>query len=92
MNEYVLDEPLDIPLLQMDIKGEERQVERLRRVRSERDNEEASRCLKALESACQSSDNLMPYLLTAVQANCTLGEVCNVMRNVWGEYQEPTVL
>ncbi|MCH8994761.1 MAG: methylmalonyl-CoA mutase family protein [Chloroflexi bacterium] len=92
VNEYVLDEPLDIPLLRMDIKGEERQVERLRRLRSERDNEEASRCLKALESACQGSENLMPHLLTAVQAYCTLGEVCNVMRTVWGEYQELTVL
>ena len=92
VNEYVLDEPLDIPLLQMDIKGEERQVERLRRLRSERDNEEASRCLKALESACQGSENLMPHLLTAVEAYCTLGEVCNVMRTVWGEYQELTVL
>ena len=92
VNEYVLDEPLDIPLLRMDVKGEERQVERLRRLRSERDNEEASRCLKALESACQGSENLMPHLLTAVQAYCTLGEVCNVMRTVWGEYQELTVL
>jgi len=92
VNEYVLDEPLEIPVLQMDPQGEERQVKRLQRLRRERDNREATRCLKALEKACHDSENVMPYLLEAVNSYCTLGEVCNVMRDVFGEYRERSVV
>lgn len=92
VNEYVLDEPLEIPVLQMDPQGEERQVKRLQRLRRERDNREATRCLKALEKACHGSENVMPYLLEAVNSYCTLGEVCDVMRDVFGEYREQAVV
>jgi methylmalonyl-CoA mutase N-terminal domain/subunit len=92
VNEYVLDEPLEIPILEMDPQGEERQVERLRRLRRERDNREATRCLKALQQACRGQDNVMPYLLDAVNAYCTLGETCDVMRDVFGEYKEQSVV
>ena len=92
VNEYVLDEPLQIPILEMDPQGEELQVERLRRLRRERDNREATRCLKALETACRGQENVMPYLLDAVNAYCTLGETCDVMREVFGEYKEDSVV
>ena len=92
VNEYVLDEPLEIPVLQMDPQGEERQVKRLQRLRRERDNREATRCLKALEKACRGTENVMPYLLEAVNSYCTLGEVCDVMRDVFGEYRERSVV
>ena len=72
----------------MDPEGEKRHLERLARVRRERDNREATRCLKALEATCRGSDNLMPYLLDAVNAYCTLGEICDVMRDVFGQYKE----
>src|SRR3990170_1710431 len=92
VNEYALDEPLEIPILEMDPQGYERQVERLRRLRRERDNREATRCLKALETACRGQENVMPYLLDAVNAYCTLGETCDVMRGVFGEYKEDSVV
>jgi len=92
VNEYVLDEPLEIPILQTDPQGEQRQVERLRRLRRERDNRETTRCLKALEKACRDQENVMPYLVDAVNAYCTLGEVCDVMRDVFGAYQEQSVV
>ena len=92
VNEYVLDEPLEIPILQMDAQGEQRQVERLRRLRRERDNREAARCLKALEKACRDEENVMPYLVDAVNACCTLGETCDVMRDVFGTYQEQSAV
>ena len=92
VNEYVLDEPLEIPILQMDAQGEQRQVERLRRLRRERDNREAARCLKAVEKACRGQENVMPYLVDAVNACCTLGEICDVMRDVFGAYQEQSVV
>ena len=92
VNEYVLDEPLEIPILQMDAEGEQRQVERLRRLRRERDKREAARCLKALEKACRDEENVMPYLVDAVNACCTLGEICDVMRDVFGAYTEQSVV
>jgi methylmalonyl-CoA mutase N-terminal domain/subunit len=92
VNEYVLDEPLEIPILQMDAQGEQRQVERLSRLRRERDNREAARCLKAVEKACRDEENVMPYLVDAVNACCTLGEICDVMRDVFGAYQEQAVV
>jgi len=92
VNEYVLDEPLEIPILQIDAQGEQRQVERLRRLRRERDKREAARCLKALEKACRDEENVMPYLVDAVNACCTLGEICDVMRDVFGVYQEQSAV
>ncbi len=92
VNGYVMDEPLEIPILKIDPAGEQRHLERLERIRRERDDGEVARCLQALESACRSDDNVMPPLLDAVRAYCTLGELCNVMREVWGEYQELAVV
>jgi methylmalonyl-CoA mutase N-terminal domain/subunit len=92
VNEYVMDEPIEIPILEMDPEGEQRERQRLARVRSERDSGLASQSLNALREACQGSDNLMPRILDAVNAYCTLGEICDVMREVFGEYQEGSVI
>jgi len=92
VNEYVMDEPIEIPILEMDPEGERRERQRLARLRSERDGGLASQCLQALREGCQGSDNLMPYILAAVNAYCTLGEICGVMRQVFGGYQEQPVI
>jgi methylmalonyl-CoA mutase N-terminal domain/subunit len=92
VNDYVLDEPLEIPILEMDPQGEERQVEQLRALRRERDGREATRTLKAIESACRNGENVMPALLDAVNAYCTLGEICDTMRHVFGEYKEEALV
>jgi methylmalonyl-CoA mutase N-terminal domain/subunit len=92
VNEYQMDEPLSIPLLRMDPEGERRQRERLARVRRERDNELLQRRLQALRAAAQGTENLMPFILDAVRANGTLGEVCDVLREVFGEYREPVII
>ena len=92
VNEFVLDEPIEIPILEMDPQGYDRQVQRLQRVRRERDGREAARCLRHLESVCRDGGNVMPPILDAVNAYCTLGEICDVMREVFGEYQEQNVL
>jgi methylmalonyl-CoA mutase N-terminal domain/subunit len=91
-NKYQLDEPLRIPLLRLDAEGERRQRERLARVRRERDNEELQRRLEALREAAKGSENLMPYILDAVRAYGTLGEICGVLRGAFGEYREPVVI
>ncbi|TAK30073.1 MAG: methylmalonyl-CoA mutase [Chloroflexota bacterium] len=88
MNEFVMDEPVSIPILQMDPEGEKRHLARLDRVRNERDNELLSTRLSALREAARSDENLMPYILDAVRAYGTLGEICGVLRSVLGEYRE----
>jgi methylmalonyl-CoA mutase N-terminal domain/subunit len=92
INEYVSEEPLTIPLLEMDPEGERRQLERLARVRRERDNVAVEERLSALRDAAQGTENLMPYILDAVRAYCTLGEICGILREVFGEYREPVIL
>jgi methylmalonyl-CoA mutase N-terminal domain/subunit len=92
VNEYAMEEPIEIPILEMDPEGEQREFQRLARIRSERDNGLASQHLDSLRDACHGSDNLMPYILDAVNAYCTLGEICGVMREVFGEYQEGPVI
>ncbi len=92
VNEYVEDEPIRIPLLEMDPQGYERQVARLERVRRERDNERVGATLEALRQAARGSDNTMPYILDCVRAYATLGEIMGVFRQVFGEYREPTII
>ncbi len=92
VNEYVMDEHVTIPILKMDKEGERRQFERLSRLRRERDNEAVSVKLEALRQAAQGNENLMPYVLEAVSAYATLGEVCGVLRQVFGEYRLPALV
>lgn len=92
VNDYVMDEPLTIPLLQMDPEGERRQIARLQRVRTERDNQAVSERLAALEEAARGTENLMPFILEAVRAYATLGEIMSVFRKVFGEYREPVIV
>ncbi len=90
INDYVdPDEDLKIPILNMDPQGYERQLGRLHQMRLERDNELLSQNLSRLRQAAQGTDNTMPYIIDAVRAYATLGEITNVFREVFGEYQEP---
>lgn len=93
VNDYVLDEPITIPILQMNKESEKRQRERLSRLRRERDNELVSSKLEALrQAATQGRENLMPYIIEAVSAYATLGETCGVLRKVFGEYRLPALV
>jgi methylmalonyl-CoA mutase N-terminal domain/subunit len=89
VNDYVIDERLAIPILQMDPQGYERQVARLNRVRSERDAAAVAAALERLRVAAEGTENLMDPILDAVNAYATLGEITDVFRRVFGEYQEP---
>jgi methylmalonyl-CoA mutase N-terminal domain/subunit len=92
VNDFVLDEPLDIPILEMDAGGERRHRQRLAETQRRRDSTAATRALRDLEQACRGERNVMPVLLEAVKAYCSLGEVTGVMRDVFGAYQEPLVV
>ena len=67
------------------------QIERLRNLRKSRDNALVQKDLKELKQAAKGSENLMPFILKAVEAYATVGEISNALREVFGEYRAPTV-
>jgi methylmalonyl-CoA mutase N-terminal domain/subunit len=83
------DEPVEIPLLQIDESVAELQSERLKKLRSERDNERVEETLKRLADGARAGENTMVLLLDCVRAYATLGEMCEALRPVYGVYQEP---
>ena len=90
VNAYAEDKPLSIPILEMDPQGYARQAARLETLRAERDNARVGQTLDRLRIACQGTENTMLYILDAVRAYATLGEIVGVMKDVFGTYQEPT--
>ena len=90
VNAYNDDLPLRVPLLEMDPAGRDRQVERLWALRQARDGGAVGQALDRLRLACQGTENTMSFILQAIRAYATLGEVIGVMREAFGIYQEPT--
>jgi methylmalonyl-CoA mutase N-terminal domain/subunit len=90
VNAYNDQKPYEIPILNMDPTGYKRQVDRLADLRRTRDNGRVGQTLDSLRIACQGTENTMPYILDAVRAYATLGEIIGVMKDVFGIYQEPT--
>jgi methylmalonyl-CoA mutase N-terminal domain/subunit len=89
VNDFVDEQPVTIPILEMDPAGYARQVERLATLRRERDNGRVGQALDRLRLACQGTTNTMPALLDCVRAYATLGEIVGVMKAVLGVYEEP---
>ena len=87
VNEHCTDDALEIPLLRVDREGERRQVDRLNEIRRARDNQDVAEKLLALEQAAKGTDNLMPLMIEAAKAYATVGEMMDVLRGVFGEYQ-----
>jgi methylmalonyl-CoA mutase, N-terminal domain len=90
VNAYTDDKPINIPILEFDPEGYDRQVARLNDVRKTRDNEQVQKTLNQLRNACEGTENTMPFILDAVREYATLGEIVNVMKDVFGGYEEPT--
>jgi methylmalonyl-CoA mutase N-terminal domain/subunit len=89
MNSYVTDEELPVEILRIDEARERAQVERLREVKRTRDNRLVRERLAALRKASEGDENLMPYILDAVKAYASQQEICDVWRQVYGEYRDP---
>ncbi len=89
VNKYISEDPPAIPILQMDPHGYQHQVARLTALRHERDNDMVEKTLNALRRASEAHDNVMPYLIDCAKAYVTLGEMTDVLREVFGLYQEP---
>ncbi len=92
VNRFTVSGEQPIDLLKMDPATSQRQVERLKEVRLSRNQGKVAETLQELRRAAQGSENLMPYILTAVKAYASLGEICGVLRDVFGEYQQQITL
>jgi methylmalonyl-CoA mutase, N-terminal domain len=77
----------DTPILRIDDTIREKQVEKLKSLRSRRDNEKAMKSLNLIKEKATSDANLMPFVIEAVENLCTLGEIADTLRGVWGEYK-----
>ncbi len=88
MNSFQLDEEIPMPIQRIDEKIERDQVARLQAVRARRNAADAENSLKSIEEAARGTENLLPRILTAVEAEVTVGEISNRLRSVWGEYRE----
>ena len=92
VNEFEADEPLEVPLLEIDPQGYERQCARLAQVREGRDSGAVGQALDRLRIAAQGTENTMPYILDAVRVYATLQEIMDVFRDVFGLYREPMII
>jgi len=92
VNEFVeKDEKLEIPILRIDPRYEREQIERLRKVRAERDAEQWRAAMDGLREAIQGETNLMEPVLEAVRAYATVGEIVELMREEYGTWREPEI-
>ena len=92
VNKFQIKEIEHKDLLKIDMKVQEEQIKFLKKIRSERNNELVIQKLEALKKTAEGTDNLMPFILDAVKVYASIGEICNTMRKVFGEYKEHVVI
>jgi methylmalonyl-CoA mutase N-terminal domain/subunit len=92
VNEFKVEDEQERDILRIDRSHEEGQAERVRAVRSRRDAGRWSRTMTQLSTAAHSKDNLMPYILAAVRAYATEGEIMGALVQAWGTYTERAVI
>ncbi|TMA53180.1 MAG: methylmalonyl-CoA mutase, partial [Deltaproteobacteria bacterium] len=89
VNRYQVPEEHPVELLRVPLEVEQRQAERVRRVKRERNGAQAREALARVRAAAESGENVMPPIVTAVRALCTVGEIADVYREVFGVYRDP---
>jgi methylmalonyl-CoA mutase N-terminal domain/subunit len=88
VNEFVQSDEPPIEILYIDDSAADTQLEKLAKLKRSRDGDAVKRGLDGLRAAARTSENLMPRILEAVRAYATIGEMCDALRDVWGEYEE----
>ncbi len=92
VNDYVLEgEDITIPVLKIDPEIERSQAERTQKIRRDRDNKKVQEALDGLRKASEGTENVMPHVVSAVKAYATIGEICDVWRDIFGEWDEPKI-
>jgi methylmalonyl-CoA mutase N-terminal domain/subunit len=92
VNNYKVKEDLDFAIFRPDPAHARSQIANLRRLRETRDQAKARSSLEAVREAAEGEENLMPFFVETVKAYATLGEICGVLRDVFGEYQQAETL
>jgi methylmalonyl-CoA mutase, N-terminal domain len=92
VNKYVTDRAHHIPTLKIEHEVEKSQRERIGALRARRDAQKANAALAAVRRACQTDENLFPPILDAVRNDVSLGEICQIFREVFGEHSDPAYL
>jgi methylmalonyl-CoA mutase N-terminal domain/subunit len=93
VNKYVHEnEKIDMSILKIDPETERKQIESLRKLRQERDNNAVNKAINTLKEKAKTTENLMPYILEAVKTYATLGEIISALKEIFGEHQDPGYL
>ena len=92
VNEFVSEREGGVPILQVDEVAAQQQLAKVDRLRRTRNKVVVARALDRLRKVASGSENTMPALLDAVRAYATIGEMCDALRDVWGEYQEQAII
>jgi len=92
VNDFQIEEEIELESLKVDPRVEENQRRKLVDIRAKRDNERVNQLLTRLEDSARGEDALMPLFVECAENDVTLGEICGVLRDVWGEYQPPTFI
>jgi methylmalonyl-CoA mutase N-terminal domain/subunit len=87
VNKFRSEDKGDIPVMKVDDNIRTMQVQKLNHLRSNRDNAKIDQCLQLLNDKCNSGENIMPAVVEAVENKCTLGEIADTLREVYGEYK-----
>jgi len=91
INDYIIEEKITMGLLRVNPAVEKKQKEQLNQVKSTRDNSKISQSLDDLRKGAETDANVMPLIVNAVSNYATIGEICDVLRDVFGEYKAPVV-
>jgi methylmalonyl-CoA mutase N-terminal domain/subunit len=92
VNKFVSDKEPPREILKMDPAVEANQKAKLKKLKTERDNDKVKNTLESLKNAANSNENVMPFILEAVKTYATLGEIADVLRDVYGEFNESVIL
>jgi methylmalonyl-CoA mutase N-terminal domain/subunit len=88
MNAFVATDEKEIPVMHIDDSIRENQIQKINKLKQTRNQEQASAALQQVSTAATSGSNLMPAVMDAVEKNCTLGEIADTLRQVFGEYRQ----
>jgi methylmalonyl-CoA mutase N-terminal domain/subunit len=92
VNRFKIEEDLRIPLLKVDPEVQRRQIERLKKVKAERDNKTVKENLEWIRSCCENNENVMPAVFEAVKSYATIGEIMGTFKQVYGTYRKPIII
>jgi methylmalonyl-CoA mutase N-terminal domain/subunit len=91
VNDFIVEESKKPEIMRLDPEVERNQISALKKVKAQRDNAKVQETLASLRKAAQGDDNLMPHILEAVKAYASLGEICNVLRDEFGEFVSKSI-